>query len=350
VKSVISDAVIAGYAPSNFDSNLVFSMAAGTDDCKTQNTTTGVLNSSEAGEDRSGMNHETASYGFGFSYPSDVDFQAGVAANLVSASSHRFVYADRPEFDLYFNKPFVLELEIKFTSFLANAGIVTQYNSATSYGWQLTNDDTAGALRFLIRNSAGTTIGDAITSIGFVTTGTYYILRIVGLGDGSAPKIYKRTSLLGAETEATYQSTAVFASGNTSSAAQFHIGRNINGTYVDAKIGYVKMSNGASSFNYAGFKSQPPLVGIQNLGHKILTENKVGLNSNTSGVNFDNVGIVDGEYANTAAVVDSNDLYIFLEKDLENTTGQEMHLKATMNRANVRNQSSIQGIAVRYSK
>jgi len=350
VQSVMTDAVVAGYAPSNFDENLVFSTALGTDECKRQNISTGVLDDNSAAEDRSGALIVNDGYNNITSADTvvDSDFESGVAIDF-DGSTERLTYVDRPEFDLYFNKPFIIEMEVKFTSLPVGGDIINQYGAANLYGWQFNINSASGDLDFLISNSSGTTIGRARTNTAFVTTAQYYKLRVVYDGLGGAPKIFKATTVNGSFTEATYAISTAFASGNTSSTAGLFIASRsgFNGT-LPARISYVKISNGASTFAYEGFKNQAPLVGHLNLGTKILSENKVGTNSTTSGTNFDNAGIISD--ANDASVVDSHDVIAQFNHSIAGTAGNELELKINAGKGSDRNVSSIQGINFRFSK
>lgn len=105
--------------------------------------------------------------------------------------------------------------------------------------------------------------------------------------------------------------------------------------------------NGASSFVYNGFKSQPPLVGHLNLGTKVLSENKVGANNTTSGTNFDNAGMISD--ADDASVVDSHNVYVIFNHAIVGTTGSDLELQIDAARGSNRNQVAVDGINFRFN-
>lgn len=350
-QSTLSSAQIAGYASSNFDENLIFASAYGSVDCQGQNISTGVLDANSPYEDRSGacIVVSGANNIASADIVTDASFQAGVALDL-DGSSEYVVYSDRAEFDLYFNKPFCIEAEVNIASLASAGSIVAQYDSVTTFGWNM-NYQTDGSFAISIFNTSGTTIAAARSSASVLTTGTYYALRVTYDGLGGAPKLWKATSYNGTFTETSYQSSTAFVSGNTASTDTLSIGRLSNGSqYFNGKRGYTKIANGSASFAYQGYKNQAPLVGALNLGTRILAENKVGTNSLTSGTNFDNAGIITGN-ASQASVVDSNRIVLLFNHSIgAGNQGKVASFKLTMNRDSIRNVSSFQGLVLDYSK
>jgi len=350
-QSVYSNSIVAGYAETNHDPYLVFNVAYGTDECKAQNISTGILDDNSCGEDRSGMLMVTNSYDniSSADIAVDSDFQEGLCLDF-NGTDERIGYVDRSQFDLYYNKPFIFEFEIKTSALSGLHHIITQYNSGASYGW-IIKLDAAGSVLFSVYNSSGTLLSDVTTNTAFITNNTYYRVRIVYNGDNLQPRIYKATTSTGSFTEASSYSGVVnnFGTSNTSSGEVMIVGSisGSAGTYA-GKIGYIKIANGVNSFIYDGFKSQPPTVSHVNLGTKIIAENKVGQNSTTSGVNFDNIGIIDD--ADDASVVDSYDVIAQYQHTIAGTAGNEFELELDAGRESDRDQSSIQGINFRFSR
>lgn len=349
-QSTLTSAVVAGYSASNHDQNLVFATAVGYDDNKRQNVSTGVLDADKPLEDRSGMNMVGGTYTniSTADVISDASFQAGFALDLDGSTEH-VTFADRPEFDLYFNKPFCMEFEMKPSSLAATSDIFGQYDSAASYGWYWLFR-TDGSVLFQVANSSGTVIAQADAVASTISANTYYVFRIVYDGSGGAVRMYKATTYNGTFTEVSYSgSQTSFASGNTSSSAAFGIGRTQGFTrFFPGKLGYVKIANGSSTFAYSGYKGQAPLVGHINLGTRILAENKVGENSATSGTNFDNAGIISGDVAQ-ASMVDSNNILVkFGDYSISGTKGKMMYFKWSGNRVSTRDVSALEAVNIRF--
>lgn len=351
-QSTLTSASVAGYSPNNFDENLVFAVAPGYNDSKRQNTGTGVLDDSSMLEDRSGMNNVTSSYSniTSADVVADASFQSGYALDF-NGSDEVVQYSDTQVKDLYFNKPFAMEFEMKATSLASNMAVVADYqNSAGSRGW-FCYVNTGGDIFFAIVNSSDVVIGSRGTNTGFVTASTYYVIRVVYDGDSTPIRIYKASSYDGSFTEATYASGTTFTSGNTSSAAgPLRIGSESATGFFNGRIGYVKIVNGANSFAYAGYKNQAPLVGHLNLGTRILAENKLGQNSASNSINFDNIGIISGDVSQ-ASMVDSNRLILTFNHTIDNANkGNVAYFKLTANRVSTRDVSNFQGLVFNFNK
>jgi len=120
--------------------------------------------------------------------------------------------------------------------------------------------------------------------------------------------------------------------------------------FFDGNIGYVKIGK-ATSFVYSGFKDQKQMVGISNIGLKIVAETKGGLNAESgfdTNASYDEVGIIGGD-TNEASIVDSFDQIMQFDHALVQP-GSDLQLKITAGRGSERNQSSIQGINFRFNK
>jgi hypothetical protein len=359
--STFTTTKIAGYAESNFDKHLVFCTALGTDECAQLGvaSTPGVIDTAKKGEDRSGIYVINSTYAnvIAGDYAADASFQSGFAQSF-NGSNREVTYANDDVHNLQSTRPFAIEMEIKPTSVSVNSKFLAKYNSGAGYGW-LCNiaDISSGDINISILNSSGTVIGRARSVGGTVAINTYYVVRYTYDGTGSAPKIFlSTTGPTGVFTEVAYAAQLAF-SGNTTSSASLAVGSLGGAEFFNGKIGYVKfakMQAGTTSpaFNYTGYKSQPPLT-ITQIGTRIAAKQRIGKNNTTIGVgseSFASPGIIDGQYANQAAMVDSNDLVLYYGKDLENTTGSTMHLKASLNRVSTRDASALQGLNFRYSK
>jgi hypothetical protein len=357
--SGLTSLVVAGYATGNHDRNLIFSTALGTDTCAQLSVagTPGVIDTAKKGEDRSGMcvlNNAYFNVVAG-DYQADSSFQSGFC-QVFNGSNRDISYVHSDIHNLQSTRPFAIEVEVKFSSLASEARFISKSNSGLGYGWDL-RATTAGAIVLIIQNSGGTVIGRADTINGVVTTNTYYVIRVTYAGDGTAPKIFiSTTGPNGTFVEQSYATQTAF-SGNTASSSQLIIGSQQGGSWLNGKIGYVKIMKGlfgstSPAFAYTGWKSQPAMQ-IVNLGNRFTAVQLIGKNSNTTGTGneqFFKPGIIDGQYANQAAMVDSNDLVFYYNKTLENTAGSTMYLKATLGRASTRDASAIQGINFRYAK
>lgn len=347
VKSVISDAVVAGYAPSNYDASLVINVSNGNPENARIDTTTGVVSTSAVSEDRSGISLDFAPQNIdATNYIADVDFQSGICINL--NGSNEWLDANGTAIqDIKQGNPFAIEVEIKPTLTASDKIIVGKYSNGSGYGWYLFLN-SSNFLCFQSYNSGGSTLNTYASDIA--ESSAYHKVRLVY--DGTIVKLYRSTSApFTTFTEVASYSAQNNIYTNVGGGASVRVGAVHHTGYVShfsGKIGYVKMVNGSSSFNYNGYKSQPALVSIQNLGSKIAVKQTVGQISTTLSNPYNNAGIVDGN-SNDASVVDSYDLVVSTGKTL-GTAGNQLTVKESMGRGSNRNQSSLQGTIHKFNK
>lgn len=346
IKSVVSDAKVAGYAVSNYDPFLALNVSYGHPACADQDLNTGAL--SQKYQDRSGLNYNVNGGSFTGMEQADTDFSSGMCWLFPGAT--RYVgYNNSPALGFVSTKPYIIEFEIKPVIEASQRNI---FADSTTGNWGtsiwINESNNAGGIAIYHCDSSGNVIGRARTNAGFATSG-YQIIRITYAGDGSYPRIWRATSVGGAFIEATYVTTLNF-SGNAAQTSRSHyVGAGPGpAMFYNGKLGYLKIANGVTSFVYDGFKSQPPLVAIQNLGSRLIAKQNVGYNWFALNNNFQNAGIISGDAAQ-AAVVDSYDQLLRFSHTLA-VQGKQPNFKLSMGRGSDRNQSSIQGLLMKFLK
>jgi len=351
-QSALTSSIVAGYSTSNFDEYMVFNTSCGATENQRQNTSTGVLDSNSSAEDRSGMVCATASYTNITSADtvSDASFQSGQCIDF-NGSDEVITYDTRVEHQYYYNKPFAVEFECKPTSIGGGFQCITgNYRSTATIGGLILGVLNNGGVSLAIENSSGATIASTDTVASVLVNGQYNVVRISYDGSGGQIRIYTATSYNGTFTEASYASTTNFTTGNSSTNSVWRIGSRDGSNFFNGRVGYVKFINGSSTFAYAGYRDQAPLVGHLNLGTRILAENKVGQNATASGTNFDNIGIISGDVSQ-ASMVDSNRLILTFNHTIDNANkGNVAYFKLNANRVSTRDVSSFQGLVFNFNK
>ena len=240
---------------------------------------------------------------------------------------------------------FAIEAEINLTATATQRVISSLYrNTAGRYGWSF-YINSSGQLAMNTTSSGGTSV--TLTSTPALVTGSWIRVRFVY--DGTTSKLYSASSPYSSYTDIT--GTAVTLVTTDGAQDSFWIGAQGDGadnasTFFNGKISYVKIAKGfpaATPFAFAGYKSQPPITGIINLGTETVGEYRTG----TSGVQTAGTNYIQPAYIpryNGAAVVDSYDQLIQFNQSFANTTGSNLGLKLTMNKVTDRNQSSVQGL------
>jgi len=348
--STKGDATVVGFQDGDFDPRLVFNVSLGNDDSRAF-TADGAVIANQKFWDRSGLALNVAASPniVDADFVADSSFQSGFACDF-DGSSEAIQYSDNSAFDLYYYKPFCIEIETKPTALASTMFPIAHWTGA--HGWKL-RIGTDGSVEFEIIDSGSVLRGGARSATGVITAGVYKIIRVVGLGTGLAPKIYTATAYDGTFTEVpSYSSQTSFTTGQTSATTSLTIGANGDLTaYFNGKIGYAKFANGASSFAYTGWKNQAPLINCVNHG-SIMSANKVIGQSNGDG-SYDTPfyqGVVMNPDASEASMVDSYDVVAQFNHELAGDPGRELELKVTAGRGSERNQSSIQGINFRFTK
>lgn len=349
-QSTMTAIAALGNPPTQNDENLVFNVSFGSDSSCKKNLTTGALDTTAPVNDRSSLNATTPS-GSWSSQTADSDFQSGYCVSL-NGSSNNISYDDSAEYDLYYNRPFAIEFELKPASISTNYYLVDSQNTSSQGGIVVILKNTSnGDIRVQLRDSSGNTVANVITNSGFLTT-SYQVVKIKYDGSGGQIRIYKSSTPSdsyhesGTFTEATYASTTAFSSGNTSGISQvFKIGSsNSSSLYYSGKIGYFKFINGSNSFVYSGYVAEPPIVGIQNLGAKVIGKRMIGTNGSSINSNFNEFGVM----AENTALVDSYPMVCKWNYEMA-SSGKYMHFKIDAERPTALDASSIEGYVASFS-
>ena len=355
-QSTLTSPVIAGYAPSNYDANLVFTTSLGSDDCARKDTITGAIVATDKCGEHSGMNlgsGNSASMTAGNWITDDTanGFDAG-SCTFNGSSQYITYYNAALNYSLNVTQgvPFCMEMEVKIGGGAGTTRtIVGDYRSDTSYGW-MARISAANTLEFQCTNTGGTTVQRY--SVETFAVGDY--LKIRYQYDGSTLKIYRKkiTDSNFIEVIGGYTRPADIITTGSSSGYQLEIGGAYSGGgqawFFNGKIGYIKIALGSSTFQYSGYKSQPSITGIINLGTEIVGEYRIGHSGSTAGQNYIQPAFIPR--FNNQAVVDSNDLQIMYSQPLANAVGNNLWLKLSMGRGSSRNISSVQGIDFQFSK
>ena len=351
-QSTLTAPVIAGYAPNQYDANLVFNVALGNPACSQKSVTTGLDATVNFAEDRSGFSYYVAAFDGTNTPTTDSSFispwNSVGYCQAFNGSNTRVVYGNTNAnrvFDLVVGVPFVIEAEINCaTSNAANNFSIISHWNTTSYSWSFSAQRT-GYLAIQCTNAANVGICLVQASDMLEPTG-YHRVRCVY--DGTTVRLYRTTGSGTTFTEvASYSSQQALTA--TSSSANVCVGALDSSTsYFNGKIGYVKFAKGVSAFNYEGFRSQPPITGVVNLGTEIVGEYRVGNHGTTAGQNYIQPAFIPR--FNNQAVVDSNDLQLQFTNSLTGAAGNNLLLRMTLGRGSSRNASGIQGIDFQFSK
>lgn len=302
VSSVLSNTINAAYSADSFDDNIVLNVSMGNPVCARINVTTGAVSATEVFEDRSGL-EVIKSGGTLPSIVADASFDSGVCASF-DGSTNYVEYTDTTSFDFDSTKPFLVEFEIKPGAVTGSKRIVESYNASSQGGMLIAmGASTSGDIAVEMRSSGAGTIAQTITATGFVSIGTYNVIRVYYDGLGGQIRISKSTSSGGVFTEATYNGVPISFSGNTSGiTTPFRIGAAATSSlFVNAKIGYFKVIKGTVTPVYTGFSTQAPFVaceGIRNgliIGRRVAGENSATYsnNFNSTAKSSTNISLVD---------------------------------------------------------
>jgi hypothetical protein len=344
LQSTYTSAANAAYAAASFDPYCVFNVSYGGTDSKALNLNTGAEDDSQNSNDRSPFSH-VVSAATGMASVTDASFQSGKCLNFNGSSDFK-AYTDSAAWDLYFDKPFCFEIEIKPD--VVGGGekfILNSTNSSSQGGIDLSLGETSsGDINFRILNSAGTVIGKARSVASTVSVANYTIIRVTGAGSGAAPKIYTATSPGGTFTEVSYSTQTAFASGNTSGiTAVFNIGKFASGSnFYDGKIGYLKINNGSSTFSFTGFKNIAAYTNIQNGGTAVYGKLMIG--ENGTNANFAKFY----QSKQNSALVDSYPL-VFSYNLTFVSSGRYMHTDIQTERMSTLDNSNVENYEFSFS-
>jgi hypothetical protein len=343
-KSTISAA--SPYGHLFYDPNLVFTTALGTNECSSQNVSTGTFSTTEKGEDRSGWIH-TATYS-AVTYAAQPLLDSGQAGVFNGANS-RIVYPNSTVFS-FANKSFAIEIEVVQTQTAQSKGNNNflfgnlRNGGGSNAGWGLLLD-TSNRLRFALTDSSLLTL----SSNTFPNLNSRMVFRVTG--DGTTIRMFFDVGSGMTECTYTTQHSSPYnmpVPGENFEVGNFPIGQSSQDVSAWAgQIGYVKVVNGASTFQYDGFSNQGPLTQVQNCGTKAIAEFRVGDNSNVNGTNFDNVGVIN---LSQGGIVDSYPQYFMFKKKVNGATGKRIYLRVQLERNGARDISNMDNIYVRYSE
>jgi hypothetical protein len=345
--SVMPALNIAGYANSNSDKNLIFNVGLNLDDSAVRDTSSGVYSTTSRAEDRSPTTIPVSAYTniLAGDMITNSSYSTGKAIKF-NGSNKVVAYLNSTGLqELNAGQPFAVESEFKLDSTGANT-LVAKYGSGL-YSWLL-RTNASGGIEFFLYNPGNAQIGSCTSVNSILSTGVIYVARVTYDGTG-APKIFlSTTGPSGVFTEVSYSATLTFT-GSTSGGASLTIGGIGDSGWMAGEIAYVKVIKGSSTFAYNGYKSNPAIVGVLPGGPRIFARSKGGQMSGTPNNTYGYGGIIDGQYANQAAVVDSYDSFLKFTQPLD-LAGRYMYLKTTLGRGSDRNQSALQGVIYKYLK
>jgi hypothetical protein len=341
-QSTWTEAENAAYASGDFDPYCVFNISCGGTDSKALNLNTGAEDDTQNSNDRSPFSH-VVSGATGMASVTDASFQSGKCLNFNGSSDFK-AYTDSDCFDLLSTKSFCIEAEIKFDTTASTMNIIGKYNGGASAGWILDlHASAAGSIRFLMINGAGANIGSAVSVSSTVSAATYYVVRVTYAGDGTSPKIFLATSPTGSFTEVAYSSQTV-VSASVTVALALNVARiNNSSNWYDGKIGYVKINNGSSTFNFTGFKSMAAVTNIQNGGTAVYGKRMIGENGvNTNYAEF-------SEMKQNVALVDSYPLVAKFNHTFA-STGRYKHIDIQTERVNTSDNTNYENYEFTFVK
>jgi len=369
-QSTYTASQIAGYAPANYDPDLIFTTMLGNTDCaQIADVTTGVKSSANIGEDRSGsclsMNYTNIVSG---DYHSDDSDFVGSYLWTTEAGNKRIIVDETPDLPALWDisvagAPLICEVEFKPTAWgTGNLYLFSHFRAESStsyYGWFTWVDNVTNKLNFRCGSGAiGTPSGyTTTTTTETLTLGQYYRLRFTW--DGTYGRFYYNTSKIGGTwTQFTYDLLAPATTVYQISTAGLGVGCTTDETsvagkapnnYGDIKIGYIKVSR-ALDFTYDGYKNQAPLVHLRPMGPQVLVETKLGTNDTVNGINYDQWGMISAT-PNNISMVDSYDKYLMFNRAISLANqGTQPDIKLTMNRVGNTNQAQFNGMIFRFKK
>jgi hypothetical protein len=345
--STLTARQVAGYAPANFDENLVFNTSLGSSLCERITNTTGVGTGLKA-EDASGFSSEigTGSNGTGYvnitagNFVADSDFESGFCCTF-NGTDQYLSYLASPLRNMSvgpdYNADYILEAEIKWNGTTGAFRTICSPFDGVS-GWRF-GINSAGFLA-LTMEGVDTIANDAVEST------SYHKVRAIFTKSDNKWRLYRTTSVPHTSfTEvASYSAQPVYGTA-TYGTSQFSVGG--TSSYFGGKIGYIKFSRRSSSFVYTGFKPQHALVGLQVEGKTVLTEKQVsGFWENTGG--YDQWGLIDPT-PNLSAFGDCYDHSFRWKKQLS-IPGKTIHVKSLHGRGTTLDSSAEQGMIFKFDK
>lgn len=354
-KSAISSVTCAAYeeASSDFDKNLVFSVALGSDDCKDRNLITGLYSYAVGSDQGAGVGDKSIGLEALSAAPPtltvDPVFEAGVCGLY---SSNYTSYAINKVYH-QMEKDFVMEVEMNNTAATSDNILSTYYVPApgSEWGWQL-GFNSSSYLQFFWINASG--VVKQVVASDKVEPTAYHKVKVKKVGttvslwraENSANNYTVFTEVASYSTQDTYAgyrynttySYLIIGAGDTGASAGIQLG-----AYFSGKIGYVKIAFGANSFVYDGFKSRPPIVSIQSISDMLLGKKMNGVYSGFSPYNEAGLS-KDGR-----PFVDSYDHLVTASKS-QLTAGKFMNFKLTQNRGSAKVKTAYKTIDIKMSK